>query len=72
LLNTREALGGLVLMAKETYIVKSKVADFIRGKKMMMSADAYEALNGEVEGMMKRAIERCSQGGRKTVKPFDF
>ncbi|MDP2666176.1 MAG: hypothetical protein Q8P05_01585 [Candidatus Diapherotrites archaeon] len=56
----------------ETYIVKSKVADFIRGKDMMMSSDAYDALNEQVQEMLKRAIGRCSQGGRKTVKPFDF
>lgn len=56
----------------ETFIVKSKVADFIRGKDMMMSSDAYDSLNDQVEQLMKRAVERCSQGGRKTVKPFDF
>lgn len=59
-------------MATETFIVKSKVADFIRSKDMMMSSDAYDALNNEVETVIKRAVERCSQGGRKTVKPFDF
>ena len=56
----------------ETYIVKSKVADMIRSKDMMMSSDAYDSLNEQVEQMIKRAIERCSQGGRKTLKPFDF
>ncbi|QQR92389.1 MAG: NFYB/HAP3 family transcription factor subunit [Candidatus Iainarchaeum archaeon] len=56
----------------ETYIVKSKVADMIRSKDMMMSSDAYDSLNEQVEHMIKRAIERCSQGGRKTLKPFDF
>ncbi len=59
-------------MASETFIVKSKVADYIRGKNMMMSSDAYDALNEQVENLMRRAIERCDQGGRKTVKPFDF
>jgi histone H3/H4 len=56
----------------ETYIVKSKVADMIRSKDMMMSSDAYDALNDQVEVLIKRAIDRCSQGGRKTLKPFDF
>ncbi len=59
-------------MASETFIVKSKVSDYIRGKDMMMSADAYDALNEQVEQVIKRAVERCNQGGRKTVKPFDF
>jgi histone H3/H4 len=39
---------------------------------MMMSSDAYDALNEQVEALMKRAVERCNQGGRKTLKPFDF
>ena len=59
-------------MASETYIVKSKVADYIRGKNMMMSSDAYDALNDQVETLMKHAIDRCNGGGRKTLKPFDF
>lgn len=59
-------------MASETFIVKSKVADFIRSKNMMMSSDAYDALNEQVEDVIKRAIDRCDKGGRKTVKPFDF
>jgi histone H3/H4 len=59
-------------MSNETYIVKSKVADYIRGKNMMMSSDAYDALNEQVESLMKRAVDRCNQGGRKTLKPFDF
>ncbi|MEK6901992.1 MAG: DUF1931 domain-containing protein [archaeon] len=56
----------------ETYIVKSKVADFIRSKNMMMSSDAYDALNDQVEQVIRKAIDRCDKGGRKTVKPFDF
>ena len=56
----------------ETYVVKSKIADFIRAQNMMMSKDSYEALSGRVELMVKDAIKRCSDNGRKTVKPYDF
>lgn len=56
----------------EQLIVKSKVADLIRGKDMMMSSESYDALNEVVEQAIHRAIKRCSEGGRKTVKPFDF
>ena len=53
-------------------IVKSKVAEMIRSKDMMIAADAYDALNEHVEKSIHKAIERCSASGRKTVKPFDF
>ena len=63
-------LGGLKTMAD--LIVKSKVAEMIRGKDMMIASDAYDALNEHVEKTVHKAMERCSAGGRKTVKPFDF
>lgn len=56
----------------ETYVVKSKVADYIRSQKMMMAKDSYDALSARVEAMIKDSIKRCSDNGRKTVKPYDF
>ena len=56
----------------ETYIVKSKVAETIRGQNMMVSSDAYEALSMLVANKIKRACERCQGNGRKTVKPYDL
>ncbi|MFH1239947.1 MAG: hypothetical protein V1672_01915 [Candidatus Diapherotrites archaeon] len=56
----------------ETYIVKSKIADYIRSQNMMMSKDAYESLSAEVESMLSSSIKRCKENGRKTVKSYDF
>lgn len=56
----------------EQLIVKSKVADMIRSKDMMMSSESYDALNEVVEKAIHQACKRCTEGGRKTVKPFDF
>jgi histone H3/H4 len=54
------------------YIVRSKVADLIKGKGMMMASDSVAALDQVVEATVTKACERCQAGGRKTVKPFDF
>ena len=56
----------------ETYIVKSKIGDLIRSQNMMMAADSYDALSKFVEGAIKSACKRCSDNGRKTVKPYDL
>ena len=54
------------------YIVRSKVADLIKSKGMMMASDSVDALDKVVEATVTKACERCKAGGRKTVKPFDF
>lgn len=59
-------------MAQETYVVKSKVADLIRGQKMMVASDTYDALSSYVERALKSACKRCTDNGRKTVKPYDL
>ena len=56
----------------ETYVVKSKVADYIRAKNMMMAKDSYDALSAKVETLLSDAIKRCSDNGRKTVKAYDL
>ena len=56
----------------EVYIVKSKVAELIRSQNMMMASDSYEALSKYVEDVVKKGCKRCTENGRKTVKPQDF
>ena len=56
----------------EAYIVKSKVAETIRGQNMMVSSDAYDTLSMLVASKVKRACERCQANGRKTGKPYDL
>ncbi len=53
-------------------IVKSKVAEMIRGKGMNMAGDTTDALDKVVEWNITRAIERAKENGRKTVRPVDF
>ena len=56
----------------DALIVKSKVAELIRSQDMMMASDSYDALNTMVADAIKRAVKRCKDNGRKTVKPQDF
>jgi histone H3/H4 len=56
----------------EMLVVKSKMAEFIKGKGMMMASDSPEAVSNILEKMLEKGIERCKANGRKTVKPYDF
>jgi histone H3/H4 len=56
----------------EMMVVKSKVAEYVKGKDMMFAGDSAEALSGIVQQKLDRAIQRCKENGRKTVKPYDF
>ncbi|MDO8538018.1 MAG: DUF1931 domain-containing protein [archaeon] len=59
-------------MGSEMYVVKSKVADYVRNKGMMCASDTSEALSEHVQKSLDRAIARCKENGRKTVKPYDL
>jgi histone H3/H4 len=55
-----------------SYIVASKVKDYLNGKGMMMSGDLPDALSGEVEQVLGRAVKRAQSNDRKTVRPGDL
>jgi hypothetical protein len=54
------------------YVVTSKVKEAIKGKGMRTSGDAVDALNAEVDELIKRAIDRCKDNNRQTVRAADF
>ena len=56
---------------KEMLVVASKVKGYIRGKKMMTSADALAALNDKIYCLLDSAMERTKANRRTTVKPQD-
>ena len=56
----------------EILVVQSKVREMIKGDGCSTSADAVEALSGEVTRIIKKAIERTKANGRKTVKGSDI
>ncbi|MFW9834812.1 MAG: DUF1931 domain-containing protein [Candidatus Thorarchaeota archaeon] len=57
---------------KFTYFVKKAVQDFARSQKMMVGSDAYDAINMEIDTMLKDAVKRCKDNKRKTLKAHDF
>lgn len=56
----------------EALVVKSKVGDYIKGKNMRMSGDAYDKLSEVVQKKLDMAIWRSKENGRSTVKPSDL
>jgi histone H3/H4 len=56
----------------ENFCVQSKVREQIRKAGYRLSSDAIDALNKHVEDVIKKAVERCKQNGRQTIRPADF
>ena len=59
----------------EMLLVGSKTKDALKGSgnsSLNVSGDALEALNEVVHELVERARNRCSENGRKTVRPSDF
>ena len=59
----------------EMLLVGSKTKDALKGdgkSTLNVSGDALEALNEIVHDLVERARVRCSENGRKTVRPSDF
>ncbi len=57
---------------KEVLVVASKVKAYVKGKKMMTSADAVAALSDKVYALLDDAIARTKANRRSTVKPQDL
>jgi hypothetical protein len=68
-------LGGRVKpMAKkgrDSFVVGSKVRDFVRSKKCFASRDLLDGLNGQVACMLARAVDSAKSNKRKTVRAHD-
>ncbi len=57
---------------RDSLIVASKVKAYIKGKKMMTSSDALEAISEKVYCILDSAIARTQANRRSTVKPQDL
>jgi hypothetical protein len=57
---------------KESLVVASKVKAYIKGKKMMTSADALVALNDKLYCLLDTAAARTKANRRSTLKPQDL
>ena len=55
----------------ESYVVQSKVRDLVKQQDLNVAGDFVDALNAEIESIIKKAVERCKGNGRKTVRATD-
>ena len=53
-------------------VVRSKVRELAKKKKMNMGADAAEALSKEVVRIVDRAAQRAKENRRSTIKGRDI
>ena len=56
----------------ETLVVKSKIRQYAKKKKVNLGADAVEALTNEVARLVDRAAERAKANRRSTIKGRDI
>ncbi len=56
----------------EMLVVKSKVRELAKKKKMNLGGDAAEALSKEVAKLVDRAAERAKANRRSTIKGRDI
>ena len=52
-------------------IVKNAIKDLIKGK-ANVSADFYDALDGEVKAIVQKALQRAKANNRKTIQARDL
>lgn len=54
-------------------MIASKVKEQIKSHgDVNVSGELVDALSKEVDDMLKRAVKRCLDNGRKTVRPADL
>ena len=59
----------------EMLLVGSKTKEALKGdgkNTLNVSSDALDALNTVVHDLVEKARARCTENGRKTVRPSDF
>ena len=56
----------------EALVIKSKVRDLAKKKKMNLGGDAVAALSKEVARLVDRAAERAKENRRSTIKGRDI
>ncbi len=64
--------GGPRKGGRETFVVASKVKNFVRGKKLMAAKELPDALSHAVQKLLDQAVERCTKNGRRTVRAHDL
>lgn len=56
----------------ETLIVRSKVREYVKKKKMSLGSDAIDELSKEITRVIDRAATRAADNRRNTIKGRDI
>ena len=56
---------------KESFVVGSKIREFVKGKKCFAGGDLIDGLNKQVACLLSTAVERAKNNKRKTVRSHD-
>ena len=57
---------------REVLVVASKIKAYIKSKDMMTSAEALDAVSGEVYALLDDAVARAQANRRSTIKAQDL
>lgn len=57
---------------RESLVVASKIKAYIKSKDMMTSAEALDAVSGEVYALLDDAVARAQANRRSTIKAQDL
>ncbi|MBC8549845.1 MAG: hypothetical protein H8D23_09350 [Candidatus Brocadiales bacterium] len=57
---------------KEMLLVLSKTKEALKGGKLNVSPETFDALNEHIYWLISQAQARCEANGRKTVRPYDI
>jgi histone H3/H4 len=57
---------------KAQYVTKSAVKEFFKKHNKRVAADTLDALNGEIEHLLSKAVQRTEANKRSTVQPQDL
>ena len=57
---------------RESLVVASKIKAYIKSKDMMTSAEALDAVSGEVYALLDGAVARAQANRRSTIKAQDL
>ena len=55
-----------------SFTVKKAIQDYAKKKNVQVSADFYAAIDKKIEGHLDKAVKRCAENKRKTLKPYDL
>ncbi|MBC8550261.1 MAG: DUF1931 domain-containing protein [Candidatus Brocadiales bacterium] len=53
-------------------LVLSKTKEVLKGGKLNVSPETFDALNEHIYWLISQAQARCEANGRKTVRPYDI